>query len=166
MKNVIIVLLLVTFAVVGYGQRKLTSTNVNGLNVLVSVAKETTNAANAVYTSAFDGASINGRKVIIGWLVTDSTNVANTTNAQARVDLQGSYDGTNFVNVLDSVITSKRFNGTSALTTPKIGTADLSLYTLPWYRLALVPTNGTLGTVGNGSTVTVPKFKWYISGGK
>lgn len=156
-------ILLVVVSLVAFAQPELKSTKVNGFNVLSSAYNDTTKTTNTVYSAKFSGAGINGRKIVVGFQVIDTATAGTTTTAPTvDVDLQGSFDGTNFFNVATAAINDDRFYG-STWATPGAGVVDLSSYNLPWYRLALIP-SATLGTASTGSTVNVGEFKWKVAG--
>jgi len=161
MKN-IIVLLLVS-ASIGFAQLSFVSTNVNGYNVILTGGKDTTKTTNTLYSAIVSGAALNGRKIVAGFQVTD-TAAAGTESILPTVTcyIQGSYDGTNFTNLGSAIITADPFYQ-STWATPGMGTADLSSYTLPWYRLSMVP-SATLGTASTTVAKTCGQFKWFIAG--
>lgn len=163
MKKLFSVILAVVFVGVVYAQPSLVSTKVNGFNVLSSAYNDTTATNNTVYSAKFSGAGINGRKIVVGFQVIDTATVGTTATAPTvDVDLQGSFDGTNFFNVAAAAVNDDRFYG-STWAVPGAGTVDLTAYNLPWYRLALVP-SGSLGNASTTTSVTCGEFKWKVAG--
>ena len=163
MRAILFVAFVVVFTVVGYAQPALVSKNYNSFNILTSAKNDTTNQTSTVYSSRFSGSAVNGRKIVVGFMVKDTATAGTTTIAPTvDVDLQGSFDGTNFFTVAAAAINDDRFYG-STWATPGFGAVDLSSYTLPYYRLALVP-SATLGSASTGSTVNCGEFVWYVAG--
>lgn len=160
MKYIVTFILLVVISIPSFAQVALTSSKVNGFNVLVSASKHSTDSISTIYTAAFSGVSINGRTVAIAMLVTDTASAGSTGYATVDVDLQGSLDGTNFFTVSAAVINDNVFSGPT-YATPSAATVALTSWDLPWYRLAVIPT----GNLGNThAQYTDGKFKLYIGG--
>lgn len=123
------------------------------LLTLADTAKaDTTNAANTIYSAVFTGNSISLKKVLVGYVILDTAKVTTSTGGLGgpvvSMDVQGSWDGTNFQTVVDSAISAKRFNSLTVRTGGfNFGTADLSTYKFPYWRYKL-RTTGTLSAVG------------------
>lgn len=151
----ILILLVVAFSF-AFSAENLVSTNAGSLNVLVSKAKENVSAATAIYSAAFSGSQINGQKILVGCSVTDSSAAAGFQGKTYDIDLEGSFDGTNFVTISAAAINDKVLSVAGAANLAVgVGTVDLSSYVLPYYRLKFTPS----ATVGTGG-----KFKFYVSG--
>lgn len=162
MKHLLFVIVaLVAVTSLSLSQTALVSTKVNGFNVLVSAAKVSTDSTSTVYSGVINGSSINGRKIVVGYKVSDTASAGTTTTAPTvDIDLQGSFDGTNFFTVDDAVVDNDRIYG-STYATPGAGVSDLSNWNLPYYRLALIPS----ANIGNThSQYTDGKFKFYVAG--
>lgn len=168
MKNFILFLLLAVVSV-GYSQNPWASTKTNGFNVLVTAGKDTApSLGGTIYSSAFDGGAVSGRKIVVGFTVTDTSTLRTDTLNRGRLDVQGSFDGTNWFNVADSAITTKNLQGAAqtVLNVVRTGLVDLSSYNLPWYRLAIVPTSTAVSPLSNKSGIVARRYKFNVSGGK